>query len=87
MFRGVLVSTSKGDINMKFPIELLGLTKRFTVKKALSKEELGFLKLMKRLIRRSKTKEIILAVNDVKFSIKEGELFGLLGPNGAGKTT
>lgn len=28
-----------------------------------------------------------IAVQDVSFSIKKGEIFGLLGPNGAGKTT
>ena len=28
-----------------------------------------------------------LAVNDVSFAIRPGEIFGLLGPNGAGKTT
>lgn len=47
----------------------------------------------------SKTKNIIevthlvkkygnlTAVNDISFSVGEGELFGILGPNGAGKTT
>src|SRR5271170_5420287 len=29
----------------------------------------------------------LTAVNDVSFTVPEGEVFGLLGPNGAGKTT
>jgi ABC-2 type transport system ATP-binding protein len=29
----------------------------------------------------------VMAVNDVSFSVNQGELFGFLGPNGAGKTT
>ena len=28
-----------------------------------------------------------LAVDDLSFDLKKGEMFGLLGPNGAGKTT
>ena len=32
-------------------------------------------------------KEKKIAVNDVSFSVDEGELFGLIGPDGAGKTT
>ena len=35
----------------------------------------------------SKKFEDQLAVNDVSFSIQEGELFGVIGPDGAGKTT
>ncbi len=35
----------------------------------------------------SKKFDDVVAVNDISFSVKEGESFGFLGPNGAGKTT
>jgi ABC-2 type transport system ATP-binding protein len=37
--------------------------------------------------RLSKRYGTTLAVDDVSFSVEEGEVFGILGPNGAGKTT
>ncbi len=35
----------------------------------------------------SAKKNIVTAINDVSFSVNEGELFGLIGPDGAGKTS
>lgn len=43
---------------------------------------------VKNLIKRFGSKEGgFTAVDDISFSVKEGEIMGLLGPNGAGKTT
>ena len=33
------------------------------------------------------TKTNVTAVDDISFSVEEGELFGLIGPDGAGKTS
>jgi ABC-2 type transport system ATP-binding protein len=62
-------------------IEVSGLTKAFRT----YKKEPGFRGAVRGLFHRKY--EQTVAVNDVSFSIEEGELVGFLGPNGAGKTT
>lgn len=51
----------------------------------ISKKEEGIKGSLKSLVR--PTKEKIIAVNDVSFSIEAGKTVGLIGSNGAGKTT
>ncbi len=42
---------------------------------------------LRKIFRGKKGYDDIVAVDDVSFTVKTGELFGFLGPNGAGKTT
>lgn len=38
-------------------------------------------------INRSRVEDKIVALKDIDFSVKKGEIFGVIGPNGSGKTT
>lgn len=62
-------------------IELLGLTKKFKTRQ----KEAGLLGSFKSLFK-SNIKEVV-AVDNISFSIKKGEIVGFIGANGAGKST
>jgi ABC-2 type transport system ATP-binding protein len=58
-------------------LEVQDVTKRFAVERPLSKQ----------LLAPFGAKREIIALKEVSFSMKPGELLGVVGPNGAGKTT
>ncbi len=66
---------------METAIEVAGLTKTFRT----YRKQPGFAGAVRGLFHRKY--EQTTAVNEVSFSVAEGELVGFLGPNGAGKTT
>jgi ABC-2 type transport system ATP-binding protein len=62
-------------------IELKGISKSFKI----AKRGAGLDKAVKSLFKREY--EVIKALDDVSFTINEGEMVGYIGPNGAGKST
>ena len=62
-------------------VKVKNLTKIYSVQK----KQPGFFSGLKSLFKRQY--QNVIAVDDVSFSIEEGELVGFIGPNGAGKTT
>ncbi len=60
------------------------MNENFVVVDGLTKE---FILNKKQMALEDTTEKIKVAVDNISFEVKRGEIFGLLGPNGAGKTT
>jgi ABC-2 type transport system ATP-binding protein len=66
---------------MSYSVKVSHLTKHFSV----NTKSPGLAASLKAII--SPDKKIVKAVDDISFSLNQGELVGFIGPNGAGKTT
>ena len=62
-------------------IELKNINKTFKV----AKRNAGFKEAMKSLFKKEYT--VVQALNDISFTVKDGEMVGYIGPNGAGKSS
>jgi ABC-2 type transport system ATP-binding protein len=74
-----LIKAAKGENTIMITLQNINKTFRVAKRKA------GFGRALKALF--SREYEIIHALNDVSFTIKDGEMVGYIGPNGAGKST
>ena len=66
---------------MSYTVSVSHLQKHFTV----NTKSPGLAASLKAII--NPDKKIVKAVDDISFSLNQGELVGFIGPNGAGKTT
>ena len=78
------IITHSGDPGNQITIScpFCGITGKASFKKSISSEDVAI-----EVSNLKKTYDDLVAVNDISFSVKKGEIFAFLGPNGAGKTT
>jgi lipopolysaccharide transport system ATP-binding protein len=71
-------------------LQVSGLSKRYRIGEYSSDTQLreAIMNALARLVRRERAAdEVILALNDVTFDVRQGEVLGVIGRNGAGKST